>query len=40
MCVYDLILFLAYLLRKRVCIDSGNVNNKYCIVFTPMEQSL
>jgi len=39
-CVYTLILFLAYLLRVRVCIHSRNVNNKYCIVITPVEQSL
>jgi len=32
--VYTLILFLAYLLRKKVCIHSQNVNNKYCIVIT------
>jgi len=32
LCVYALILFLAYLLRKRVCIDSRNLNNKYCIL--------
>jgi len=29
-CVYALILFLAYLLRKRVCIPSRNVNTKFC----------
>jgi len=38
--VYALILFLAYLVMKRVCIHSRNVNNKYCIVTTPVEQSL
>jgi len=38
-CVYALILFLAYLLRKRICIHSRNVNDKYCIVITPVEQS-
>jgi len=39
-CVYALILSLAYLLRKRVCIHSRNVNTKYCIVITPVEQNL
>jgi len=39
-CVYTLILFLAYLLRKRVCTDSRNVNNKYCIVTEPSLKSL
>jgi len=29
-----------YLLRTRVCTDFRNVNNKYCIVITPVEQSL
>ena len=29
-----------HLLRKRVCIHSWNVNNKYCIAITPVEQSL
>jgi len=33
-CVYALILFPTYLLRKRVCIDSRNVNNKYWIIYT------
>ena len=32
------ILFLAYLLRNRVCMHTRNVNNKYCIVITPVEQ--
>ena len=39
-CVCALILFLAYLLRKRVCIHSRNVNNKYCIVIVPVEKHL
>ena len=39
-CVYALVLFLTYLLRKRVCIDSRNANNKYSIVITQVEQSL
>ena len=30
MCVHGLILFLAYLPRKIVCIDSRNVSNKHC----------
>jgi len=29
-----------HLLRKRVCIDSWNVNNKYCIAITPVEPNL
>jgi len=29
-----------YLLRTRVCTDFRNVSNKYCIVITPVEQSL
>jgi len=29
-----------YLLRTRVCTDFRNVINKYCIVITPVEQSL
>jgi len=37
--VYAFILFLAYLLRNRVCMHSRNVNNKYFIVITPLEQS-
>jgi len=37
--MHTLILFLAYLLRKRVCIRSRNVIYKYCII-TPVEQSL
>jgi len=40
MFVYALILFLAYLLRKNVCIDSRTVNNKNCIVLAPVVQSL
>jgi len=39
-CVLTLLLFLAYLLRTRVCTDFRNVNNKYYIVITPVEQSL
>jgi len=35
-----LLLFLAYLLRTRVCTDFRNVNNKYFIVITSVEQSL
>jgi len=31
-CVYVLILLLVYLLRKRVCINTRNFNNKCCIV--------
>jgi len=37
-CVYALMLFLAYLLRKRVWIHSRNVNNKYYIVITPVKR--
>jgi len=37
--VYAFISFLAYLLRNRVCMHSRNVNNKYCVVITPVEQS-
>jgi len=29
-----------YLLRQRVCIDSWNVNNKYCIDITSVKQTL
>jgi len=39
-CVSALILFHAYLLRKRVCIHSRNVIDKCCIVITSVEQSL
>ena len=39
-CVCALILFLANLLRKRVCIRSRNVNNKCCIVTAPVQQTL
>jgi len=38
--VSTLILFLACLLGKRVYIDSRNVNDKYYIVMTPVEQRL
>jgi len=38
--MYTLTLFLTYLLRKRVCLHSLNVTYKYCIVITPVEQSL
>jgi len=40
LCVYALILFLAYLLRKSACKESRNINNKICIVIKPVEQSL
>jgi len=35
---FDFVSFLSSV--KRVCIDSQNVNNKYCIVITPVEQNL
>jgi len=38
-CVYALILFLA-IFWGRVCMHSWNVNDKYCIAITPVEQSL
>ena len=39
--MFALILFLAYLLRKRVCIHTRNFNTKCNIVITPvLEQSL
>ena len=34
-CVYTLILFLAYLLRKRVCIHTRNFNTECNNVITP-----
>jgi len=39
-CLAYTLMFLANFLRKRVCIDSRNVNNKYYIVIAPVEQSL
>jgi len=39
-CMYALILLLTDLLRNRVCIHSRNVNNKFWIVITSVEQSL
>jgi len=36
--MYSLILFLA-IFWGRVCIHSWNVNDKYCIAITPVEQS-
>jgi len=38
-CVYALLLFLA-IFWGRDCIHSWNVNDKYCIAITPVEQSL
>jgi len=37
-CAYAFDFVSCYLLRKRVCIHSWNVNNKYCIAITPVEQ--
>jgi len=34
-CVYALILFFAYYLRKRVCIHTRNINTECNIVITP-----
>ena len=38
--MYALILLLTDLLRNRICIHSRNVNNKFWIVITSVEQSL
>jgi len=39
-CQWALILFLAYIQRKTICIDSQNVNNNCCVVITSVEPSL
>jgi len=38
-CVYGLILFFA-VFWGRDCIHCWNVNDKYCVAITPVEQSL
>jgi len=40
-CVFTLgFISCLYLLRTRICTDFRNVNNKNCIIITPVEQSL
>jgi len=40
-CVFTLgFISCLYLLRTRVCTDFRNVNNKHCIIITPVEQIL